>query len=350
MSTFAAGPAASKPIRLAIFGAGRIGAVHAKNAAAIEGVEIRHIVEPVGDVAAFARSVGAKQSTAEEVFADRDLDGVLICSSTDTHAQLLLESANRGLAVFCEKPISLDFATVLAVTKAIEASGIACMLGFQRRYDPDFRAVRDRIHSGRSGRLEQLVMHTRDPSPPPISYVQRSGGMLRDQAIHDFDQARYMTGEEISTVYAAGNCQIDPAIGEAGDIDTLMVSLTTASGRMVQMTNNRRSPLGYDQRLEAHCASEVLFIDNGPRSSVRIASAEGGLSAPPQDYFISRFERAYRDEMLAFVSYLRGGPAPLAGIRDGYEAQRLAEAALFSICTGLPIHLTADWTPEETTQ
>lgn len=133
----------------------------------------------------------------------------------------LLAAAERGLAVFCEKPISLDWPTVAGVTDAVEASGIRCMLGFQRRYDPNFRAVRDRIASGKSGRLEQLVMHTRDPGPPPIDYVRRSGGMLRDQVIHDFDQARYMCGEEIASIYAFGNCQIGPAIGEAGDIDTL---------------------------------------------------------------------------------------------------------------------------------
>lgn len=347
MPNLAAGPLAGKRLRLAIFGAGRIGTVHARNAAAIDGVDVAYVVDPTADVSVLAGSIGAVQASAEAVFADREMDGILICSSTDTHAELLLAAAERGLAVFCEKPISLDFPTVEAVTAAVEASGIACMLGFQRRYDPDFRAVRDRIRSGQSGRLEQLVMHTRDPSPPPISYIRRSGGMLRDQAIHDFDQARYMTGEEIVTVHAMGNCQIDPEIGEAGDIDTLTVSMTTATGRMVLMANSRRGPLGYDQRLEAHCANEVLFIDNGTRSNVRIAKSSGALTAPPQDYFISRFEQAYRDEIIAFVAYLRGGDSPLAGIRDGFEAQKLAEAALASIRTGQPIQLTPDWTPEE---
>lgn len=347
MAIAAADPTVGKPIRLAVFGAGRIGAVHARNAAAIVGVEIVHIVDPAADVSTLAKEVGAVQASAEDVFADRSLDAILICSSTDTHAELLLQAAHHRLAVFCEKPISLDFATAAAVTQAVEALGIPCMLGFQRRYDPDFRQVRDRIQSGHSGRLEQLVMHTRDPSPPPISYVARSGGMLRDQAIHDFDQARYMTGEEIATVYAVGNCQVDPAIGEAGDIDTLTVSMTTRSGRMVLMANSRRGPLGYDQRLEAHCAGEVLFLDNGASSNVRIANRDGARVAPPQDYFISRFERAYRDEMRAFIVYLRGGDVPLADIRDGLEAQRLAEAALASISLGQPVHLSPDWTPEE---
>ena len=330
--------------RLAVFGAGRIGAVHAMNATAIPGVEVVHLVDPVADCDALAARIGARRSDAHDALSD-DLDGIVICSSTDSHAELLLAAAERGLAVFCEKPISLDWPTVARVTEAVEASGIRCMLGFQRRYDPNFRAVRDRIASGQSGRLEQLVMHTRDPGPPPIGYVRRSGGMLRDQAIHDFVQARYMCGEEIATVFAVGNCQIDPAIGEAGDIDTLAVTMLTESGRMVTMTNNRRSPLGYDQRLEAHCAAEVLFIDNRPQTDVRIAGPSGQLTAPPMDYFIARFEAAYRAEMEAFAAWLQGGPAPLAGIRDGYEAQRLAEAAIASIATGQPVDLRGGWQP-----
>ena len=344
-SDTATGGQGVRPLRLAVFGAGRIGAVHARNAAALAGVSIAHLVDPVADCAALAAELGAARSPAATALADPDLDGVVICSSTDSHAELLLAAAERGLAVFCEKPISLDFSTATAVTEAVEAAGIVCMLGFQRRYDPDFRAVRERIAAGVSGRLEQLVMQTRDPAPPPLAYVERSGGMLRDQAIHDFDQARYMTGEEIVSLHAVGNCQIDPGIGAAGDIDSLMVTMLTASGRMVAMVNNRRGPLGYDQRLEAHCAGEVLFIDNRPQTDIRIAGPQGALSAPPMDYFIARFARAYAAEMAAFVAHLRGGPAPLAGIRDGLEAQRLAEAALVSIASGQSVTLTPNWQP-----
>ena len=335
-----------RPIRLAIFGAGRIGRVHARNAAAMAGVVVVHLVDPAPEAAGFAQSLGARLSETGDVFGDKTLDGVVICSSTDTHADLLSRAAEYGLAVFCEKPISLDFGTTERVTRLVKAAGIPCMLGFQRRYDPNFRSVRERIASGVSGRLEQLVMQTRDPAPPSIDYVRRSGGMLRDQAIHDFDQARYMSGEEIVSVYATGHCQIDPAIGAEGDIDSLLVSMVTASGTQIQMINSRRGPLGYDQRLEAHCAGEVLFIDNRPQSDIRIAGPKGSLSAPPQDYFITRFESAYRAEMEAFVAHLRGGPPPLAGIADGYQAQRLAEAALASIRTGRPIALDAGWTPE----
>lgn len=331
--------------RIAVFGAGRIGAVHARNLAALPGVMVTHLVDPAADCRTLATELGATVATAEDVFASDAVDGVVIASSTDTHADLLLAAAARRLPCFCEKPVSLDFATVLKVTAAVEASATPVMLGFQRRYDPNFRKVRDRIHAGTAGRLEQLVMHTRDPAPPPLAYVQRSGGMLRDQAIHDFDQARYMTGDEMVQVYAVGNCQIAPEFASAGDIDTLMVTMLSASGQMIQLCNNRRGPLGYDQRLEAHCSREVLFIDNRPVDDVRIAGSAGAMVSPPMDYFIARFADAYRAEMQAFVAMLRDGVPPLASLRDGCEAQRLAEAALVSIASGQPVRLTPDWMP-----
>ena len=219
------------------------------------------------------------------------------------------------------------------------------MLGFQRRYDPNFKAVHDRIASGAAGNLEQIVMHTRDPSPPPISYIERSGGMLRDQAIHDFDMARYLLGEEVATVYAVGGCLIDPAIGAAGDIDTAMITLTTASGRLVQMNNARRAPFGYDQRLEAFCAKECFFIGNRFRDVVTVASSVGQTASPPMNYFIERFAEAYLAEMETFVEMIRSGRPSLAGVRDGLEAQRLAEAAVVSLATKSPVRLASNWRP-----
>lgn len=334
-------------IEIAVFGAGRIGQVHAVNAAAHPSVRVKYLVDPVESAgrAALAARIGANIVEAEAVFSDPAIAGVVIASSTDTHADLLLSAAAAGKAVFCEKPVSLDFETVVRVTQAVERSGIACLLGFQRRYDPNFRAVRERIASGEAGRLEHVVMHTRDPAPPPRAYVERSGGMFRDQAIHDFDMARYLLGEEIVSVFAVGGCLIDPEIGAEGDIDTAMVTLTSVSGRFVQMVNCRRSPFGYDQRLEALCAREVLYVENRPARSVTIASAEGFRAAPPLNYFIERFSEAYRDEMTAFVALVETGQKPLAGIRDGLEAQRLAEAALVSMQTGKPVKISPDWWP-----
>ena len=335
-------------IKLAVFGAGRIGYVHALNAASLRSVRLEYIVDPIpsAHLDDLASKTGARIVEADTVFADPSIDGVIIASSTDTHAELILQSVAAGKAMFCEKPISLDFKLVTEVAEAVAKAGTPCMLGFQRRYDPNFRMVRERIQSGTSGQLEQVVMHTRDPSPPPVEYVKRSGGMFRDQAIHDFDMARYLLGEEIRTVYAVGGCLIDPEIGKAGDIDTAMITLTSKSGRFVQMNNCRRAPFGYDQRLEALCAKEVLYVENRPKDSVMIGSAQGFTSAPPMNYFIERFADAYRAEMVAFVEMLKTGAEPLAGMADGLEAQRLAEAAIVSMQTGKVVELTAGWQPD----
>ena len=335
-------------IKLAVFGAGRIGYVHALNAASLPSVRLEYIVDPIpsAHLDDLASKTGARIVEADTVFADPSIDGVIIASSTDTHAELILQSVAAGKAMFCEKPISLDFKLVTEVAEAVTKAGTPCMLGFQRRYDPNFRMVRERIQSGTSGQLEQVVMHTRDPSPPPVEYVKRSGGMFRDQAIHDFDMARYLLGEEIQSVYAVGGCLIDPEIGKAGDIDTAMITLTSKSGRFVQMNNCRRAPFGYDQRLEALCAKEVLYVENRPKDSVMIGSAQGFTSAPPMNYFIERFADAYRAEMVAFVEMLKTGAEPLAGMADGLEAQRLAEAAIVSMQTGKVVELTAGWQPD----
>ncbi|HZX27960.1 MAG TPA: inositol 2-dehydrogenase [Telluria sp.] len=334
-------------IKLAVFGTGRIGYVHALNAAAHPSVKLDYLVDPLpsAHLNDLAAKTGARIVDADTVFADTAIDGVVIASSTDTHAELMLKSAATGKAMFCEKPISLNFSLVSEVAAAVEKAGTPCMLGFQRRYDPNFRMIRERIASGTAGKLEQVVMHTRDPAPPPVEYVKRSGGMFRDQAIHDFDMARYLLGEEIKTVYAVGGCLIDPAIGAAGDIDTAMITLVSASGRFVQMNNCRRAPFGYDQRLEALCEKEVLYVENRLRDSVTIASAAGFTVSPPMNYFIERFADAYRLEMGAFVAMLEQGQAPLAGIRDGLEAQRLAEAAMVSMKSGQPVQLDAGWQP-----
>ena len=334
-------------VRLASFGAGRIGQVHAANAAAHPDVALVYLVDPVAGPHrdALAARTGAKVVEAAEVFADPTIDGVIIASSTDTHAPLLLEAAKAGKAVFCEKPVSLDFAKVAEATAAVEKAGIPCMLGFQRRYDPNFRQVRDRIVSGESGRLEHVIMQSRDPSPPPRSYVETSGGMFRDSTIHDIDMCRFLLDEEIAKVYAVGSCLISPEIGAAGDIDTLMVTLTTASGRFAQIVACRRGPMGYDQRLEALCEKEVLFVENRPQSTVRVESPAGAWSPPPMNYFIERFTDAYRDEINDFVALIRDGKQPLAGIRDGYEAQRLVEAAIVSVRTGQAIAYGPDWKP-----
>ncbi|NHF73463.1 inositol 2-dehydrogenase [Paracoccus xiamenensis] len=335
-------------VKLACFGAGRIGHVHARNAAAMPGVRLAWLSDPVAGPArdALADATGAALAEPDQIFADDSIEGIIIASSTDSHADLLTRAADAGKAVFCEKPISLDFALTDAVARKVEAVGIPCMLGFQRRYDTSFRQLKDRIASGQAGKLEQVVMFSRDPSPPPRAYVETSGGMFRDSSIHDVDMARHLLDEQITSVYAVGSCLISEEIGAAGDVDTLMITLTTASGRMAQIVACRRGPMGYDQRLEALCSREVLSVGNQPQSTLTVTDAHGSRSAPPENYFIERFTQAYRDEMAAFVALIRDGTPPLAGIRDGLEAQRLVEAAVQSARTGKVVDFGPDWTPE----
>ena len=334
--------------KLACFGAGRIGQIHAVNAAQHPDLDLVCLVDPIAGPhrEQLAARTGATLVEAEDVFADDSIGGIIIASSTDSHAGLLLRAAETGKAVFCEKPISLDFALTAEVAQQVEAAGIPCMLGFQRRYDRSFRALKDRIASGAPGRLEQVVMFSRDPAPPPRSYVETSGGMFRDSSIHDVDMARHLLEEDIARVYATGACLISGEIGAAGDIDTLMITLTATSGRMAQIVACRRGPMGYDQRLEALCANEVLTVGNQPQSTLSISDPQGCRAAPPENYFLERFAQAYRDEMQAFAALLRDGTPPLAGIRDGLEAQRLVEAAVQSAQSGQAIEFSPDWTPK----
>ena len=326
-------------IKLAVFGAGRIGYVHALNAAALPSVKLQYIVDPVpsAHLDDLAAKTGARIVDTDTVFADPSIDGVIIASSTDTHAELILKAVAGGKAMFCEKPISLNFKLVTEVAEAVAKAGTPCMIGFQRRYDPNFRLVRERIQSGASGQLEQLVMHTRDPSPPPVDYVRRSGGMFRDQAIHDFDMARYLLGEEIRTVYAVGGCLIDPEIGKAGDYDSVSVILQTKSGRQATISNSRRATYGYDQRIEVHGAKGLLKAGNVLKSTVETATGAGFLADPVQDFFLQRYAEAYRLELDAFIAAVEKGAAPNPSGRDGLKAQRLADAATESCFSGKPV-------------
>lgn len=336
-------------IRLACFGAGRIGHVHARNAALLPNVTLAFLSDPVAGPGReeLARVTGAKIAEPDRIFADDSVDGIIIASSTDSHAGLLARAADTGKAVFCEKPISLHFALSEEVARKVAASGIRCMMGFQRRYDRSFRALKQRIASGASGALEQVVMFSRDPSPPPRSYVETSGGMFRDSSIHDADMALHLLEEQIVSVYATGAALISDEIRAVGDVDTLMITLATETGRMAQITASRRGPMGYDQRLEALCSNEVLAVGNQPQSTLSVADGQGNHSAPPENYFIERFAQAYRDEMAAFAALIREGTPPLAGIRDGLEAQRLVEAAVESARTGQVVPFGPDWMPDK---
>ena len=312
---------------IAVIGAGRIGRIHAGNATADPRVRLKYVVDPVDDAAqALASATGASVATLDEALGDPSIAGVLVASSTDTHLGFSLRAIAAGTAVFCEKPIDLDLEKARAAASAIGASDARLFLGFNRRFDPNFKRLRDRIASGEMGPLETLHIISHDPAPPPIDYVRVSGGMFKDMTIHDFDMARWLLSEEPVEVYAAGAAVIDPAIADAGDIDTAKIILRTASGRICVISNTRRSGYGYDQRVEAFCAKGLLRAGNVLSSTVESWTDAGTNSEPLQNFFLDRYADAYRAELAHFVEVLEGAK-PLVGYADGIAALALAEAA-----------------------
>jgi myo-inositol 2-dehydrogenase/D-chiro-inositol 1-dehydrogenase len=327
-------------LEIAQFGAGRIGQIHASNIAAMKDVRLRYVVDVNAEAAQkLAARYGAKVVTEGDAFADRAVDAVLIASSTDTHARLAIAAARAGKAIFCEKPIDLSLAKVDSCLKEVEKAGVPMFVGFNRRFDPSFAALKRRLDAGEIGAVEQVVISSRDPAPPPPAYVKVSGGMFRDMTIHDFDMARWLLGEEPVEVFAMGECLVDRKIGAAGDIDSAMVLLRTASDRMCHINNSRRAAYGYDQRIEVAGAKGMLRAENIGETTVEHFGARGTLSDRPLDFFLERYADAYRAEMAAFLRALKEKAPMPVGAHDGRQALVLAEAALQSLKKKQPVKL-----------
>jgi myo-inositol 2-dehydrogenase / D-chiro-inositol 1-dehydrogenase len=322
-------------IQISQFGAGRIGRMHALNLARHPAYRLRWVVDVHEPSArAVAEATGAEVADTERALADPSIDAVLIASSTDTHADLIEAAARAGKAILCEKPIDLSRARVDACLKVVEEAGVPLMIGFNRRFDANFRAVRRAIADGRVGNVEMVAITSRDPGPPPPEYIKVSGGLFRDMMIHDFDLARWLLGEEPSEVMASGSCLVDPAIGELGDIDTAMVVLRTPSGRLAQISCSRRASYGYDQRLEVLGSKGMARAENVKLSTVEIADAEGMHGEKPPHFFIERYASAYIAELDHFAACLERGEAPSPSGDDGRRALALADAALASQASG----------------
>lgn len=328
-------------VRFAVLGCGRIGRLHARNIQAHPRAGVTVVYDVSAEAArATAGAVGARvASSVDEALGDPAVDAVFVASSTDTHVDLIARGAKAGKPVLCEKPIDLDMARVEACWAEIGHLNPLVMIGFNRRFDPSFKAVRDRIQAGEIGRLEQVVITSRDPSPPPASYVAKSGGLFRDMTIHDFDMARYLAGD-IVEVQAMGANLIDPEIGEAGDIDAAMLVLRAASGALVHINNSRRSAYGYDQRVEAFGSKGMLQATNHRATTVEFWGAgHTGAKDVVLDFFIERYRDAYLAEIDHFVECVETGAAPVSSFQEGREAQRLAEAAFRSLRTGASVRV-----------
>ena len=325
-------------IRIALLGAGRIGRTHAGAIGGIDGARLVAVHDPVEAAAEeVAAACGARRTSEEEIFAAADIDAVLIATPTDRHAACIEAAARSAKAIFCEKPIDLDVGRARACVDVARAAGTPLMVGFNRRFDPEFAEVRRQIDSGAIGDVEIVQITSRDPAPPPIDYVTRSGGLFLDMMIHDFDMARFLLGEEVVEVSATGSVLVDARIGAAGDLDTAAATLTTASGRMAVITNSRRATYGYDQRLEVHGSKGMVSAGNRRATTVTVAGAEGYRREPLLEFFTERYRDAYRRELEAFVHALVTGGRMSPDGEDGIRALELAAAATRSVRERRPV-------------
>ncbi|WP_421904569.1 inositol 2-dehydrogenase [Mameliella sp.] len=325
----------------AILGAGRIGQAHARAISATPGATFVALAEPFQQAADdMAARYGCDLRTIDEIASSDDVQAVAICTPTDTHADLIEKFARAGKAIFCEKPVDLSAERVKQALATVEETGAKLMVGFNRRFDPDFLSVKAAIDNGTIGDVEMVVITSRDPGPPPASYIKVSGGIFRDMTIHDFDMARWLLGEEPVTVMAQGSVLVDPEIGELGDYDSVNVILKTASGKQCVITNSRRATYGYDQRIEVHGSDGMAAAANRHESTVEVAGT-GGFGRPPLlNFFMDRYAAAYANEIAAFVAAVNEGTAlPTTG-EDGLKALQLADAALESAQSGKAVSLT----------
>ena len=322
-------------MKFGIIGAGRIGKIHAANVAARKDCSVAFVSDvDAAAASALAAATGGKTASIDEILASKDVEALAVCAPTDMHSELIERGVKAGKAVFCEKPIDLDAARIRKCLDVVKAHKGVLMVGFNRRFDPNFAAVRARIADGTIGALEQVSITSRDPGPPPLSYIARSGGLFRDMMIHDFDMARFLLGEEPVSVAAMASSLVEKGIGEAGDVDNAVVIMETKSGKVVQIANSRRATYGYDQRIEVHGSKGMASASNVKESTIEVAGAHGYTTAKALNFFLERYDAAYRAELDAFVKAVKAGHAPSPSGEDGLKANLLADAAYESWKTG----------------
>lgn len=327
-------------LNVGLLGAGRIGHVHAQAIASHPGSRLVAVSDVIASSATrLAAEYGAEARLSDEIIADPSIQAVLIATPTDTHSELIEAATAAGKAVLCEKPVDLSLARALACQKAVAAFGRPVMIGFNRRFDPSFGALKAAIDAGEIGKAELLSITSFDPAPPPVSYIKVSGGLFRDMMIHDFDMANFIMGAAPVSVMAVGASIVDPAIGAAGDIDTAVVTLTYADGRIAVIKNSRRAVYGYDQRVELLGSKGLLQAQNMLENTVVKSTAAGVTSAKPTYFFLERYMPAYKAEWAAFVTAISTGAAVPVTLDDGVAALAMAEAAARSLHAGGPVLL-----------
>lgn len=331
-------------LRLGIIGAGRIGKVHCESIGRyVKDAVVACVADPFmnAETEKTVKALGAEKVTKDyrEILADKSIDAVLICSSTDTHAKISIEAIEAGKHVFCEKPVDHDVDKILEVKAALAKSNVKYQVGFNRRFDHNFEAVRNAIASGKIGHLDVLKICSRDPGAPPVEYIKVSGGIFLDMTIHDFDMVRFLSGDEVESVYAVGGVTVDKAIGEAGDIDTAIITMKLKGGTLAVIDNCRRATYGYDQRAEAFGALGQVAIANDCKSSAVISDANGVTAEKPLYFFLERYMQAYVKEITEFVDCIVNDKPVSVGIEDGLQAVAIGIAAKKSLETGMPVKL-----------
>ncbi len=330
-----------KQLKVGIIGAGRIGSLHAKsicyNVPTAKVVGITDVFAENAKKVADELGIEKVYADYKEMLADPEVEAVLVCSSTDTHADIAIEAAKAGKHIFCEKPVDLTPSKVEAVIAAVKEAGVKLQVGFNRRFDHNFANIRSMVNDGKIGDVHIVKITSRDPEPPSAQYAAVSGGMFIDMTIHDFDMACFMAGSEVTEVYANATCLVDPAIGEAGDVDTAIISLKFANGAIGVIDNSRRAAYGYDQRVEVFGSKGAAMASNDTPTNVVYMGADGVVSDKPLYFFLERYMQSFRDEMLQFVdAVLEDKPVPATGV-DGLNAILIALAAKKSVAEGRPV-------------
>jgi myo-inositol 2-dehydrogenase/D-chiro-inositol 1-dehydrogenase len=333
-----------RAINVGLIGAGRIGRVHAENLAfrvpEANLVAVSDVFVQAAQGLAADLQIPAAYADHRAILESESVEAVLICSSTDTHARFITEAAEAGKQIFCEKPIALDLAQIDAALEAVEQAGVKLMIGFNRRFDPSFRRVQEIVAAGQIGTPQVLRITSRDPKPPPLEYVRVSGGIFLDMMIHDFDMARYLVGSEVETLYAGGAVLVDPGIGEAGDIDTAVVTLHFANGALGVIDNSRQAVYGYDQRVEVFGSAGCATADNNYPNTAMISDARRVYRDLPLNFFMERYVESYVAEIRAFAECVLNDTTPPVTGLDGRVPVVMGYAAKRSLEEARPVNLS----------
>ena len=331
-------------MNIGIIGAGRIGKVHAESVMRfVKNATVKAIADPFMNeqTIAWAKEMGINEIYTDyhKILEDKDIEIVLICSSTDTHSKISLEAIEAGKHIFCEKPIDHDVNKIKEVMEALKKSSVKYQVGFNRRFDHNFMAAREAVKAGKIGDLNILKICSRDPGAPPVSYIKVSGGIFLDMTIHDFEMVRFMSGDEVEEVYAIGGVLVDPAIGEAGDIDTAIITLKLKSGALAVIDNCRRATYGYDQRVEAFGSLGQVAIGNDTDSLAVISNADGVTAEKPKLFFLERYMGAYTQEVNSFIQAVQNDTPTEVGVEDGLKPVLIGLAAKLSLKENRPVKI-----------